>query len=84
MKKALFTLSAATLLASTSLFAVEDSLQQHLQMEQKLQKKYQKRLKDGNGDHNQHTHKHEHQYKYQGTNPNRMNNGSMQSRGGRH
>lgn len=84
MKKTLITLSAVTLLASPSLFAVEDSLQQHLQMEQKLQKQYQKRLKDGSGDHNQYTYKHEHQYNYQGTNPNRMNSGSMHTRGGRH
>lgn len=88
MTKTLLTLSAVTLLASPSLFAIEDSLQEHLQMEQKLQKQYQKRLKDGSGDKNQYKYQHQNKYQYQGTNPNRSNTGSMAGQrsggGGRH
>ena len=77
MKKTLLTLGAAALLASTSLFAAEDSLQEHLKIEQKLQKQYQKRLKDGSSEKNQYKYQKQNQYKYQGTNPSRPNSGSM-------
>ncbi len=50
MKKTLLTLGTIALLASPSLFAAEDSLQEHLQMEQKIQKQEQQRLKDGSGE----------------------------------
>lgn len=83
MKKTLLTLSAIALLTSPSLFAAEDSLQEHLKMEQKLQKQYQKRLKDGSGEKNQYKYQHQNQYKYQGSNPSRPNTGSMGG-GGRH
>jgi len=88
MKKTLSTLGAVALLTTPSLFAAEDSLQQHLRMEQKLQKQYQKRLKDGNGEQNRYKYQHVHQYKYQGTNQSRSNtstmNGSMRGGGSRH
>jgi Ni/Co efflux regulator RcnB len=93
MKKTLLTLSAVALLTSPSLFAAEDSLQEHLQMEQKLQKQDQQRLKDGSGSgtKNQYENQYENQYKYQnqnqykGTNPSKPNTGSFggQSGGGR-
>ena len=86
MTKLLFTLSAVALLASPSLFAVEDSLQEHLKMEQKLQKQEQKRLKDGSGGKNQYKYQNQHQHK--GTNPSRSNMGSFGGQrsggGGRH
>jgi hypothetical protein len=87
MKKTLLTLGAVALLTTPSLFAAEDSLQQHLRMEQKLQKQYQKRLKDGSGDKNQYKYQYQNRYEYKGTNPNRSNTGSMggqRSGGGRH
>ena len=64
MKKSLLTLGVVALLTTPSLFAAEDSLQQHLRMEQKLQKQYQKRLKYSSD---------KNQYKYQGNNPSRHN-----------
>lgn len=76
MTKTLLTLGAMALLASPSLFAAQDSLQEHLRMEQQLQKKYQKRLKDGSGEKNQYKYQHQNQYKYKGTNPNRSSMGS--------
>lgn len=88
MKKTLLTLGAVALLASPSLFAVEDSLQEHLQIEQKLKQQEQKRLKDGSGAKNQYKYQHKNQYQYQGTNPSRSNTGSMGGQrsggGGRH
>ena len=88
MKKTLLTFGTIALLATPSLFAAENSLQQHLRMEQKLQKQYQKRLKDGSGEQNRDKYQHQNQYKYQGTNPNRSNMGSMSGTmrggGGRH
>lgn len=86
MKRTLLTLSAVALLASPSLFAVEDSLQEHLRMEQKLKQQEQKRLKDGSG--NKHQYKYQNQHQYNGTNPSRPNTGSMGGQrsggGGRH
>lgn len=86
MKKTLLTLGAVALLTSPSLFAVEDSLQEHLRIEQKLQKQERKRLKEANGENNQYKYEHKHEYK--GTNPNRSNTGSMGGQrsggGGRH
>ena len=87
MKKTLLTLGAVALLTTPSLFAAEDSLQQHLRMEQKLQNQYQKRVKDGSGDKNQYKYQKQNQYKYQGTNPSRPNTGSRggsMGGGGRH
>jgi hypothetical protein len=88
MKNILLTLGAASLLASPSLFATEDSLQEHLRIEQKLKEQVQKRLKDGSGTKNQYKHQHQHKYQYKGTNPNRSNIGSMGGQkivgGGRH
>lgn len=85
MKKTLLTLGAVALLTSPSLFAVEDSLQEHLRIEQKLQKQERKRLKEANAEKN--LYKYEHQHEYKGTNPNRSNTGTMggqRSGGGRH
>ena len=88
MRKTILTIGSVALLASSSLFAVEDSLQEHLRMEQKLMKQEQKRLKDGSGDKNQYKYQHQNQYEYKGTNPNRSNTGSMGGQkiggGGRH
>ncbi|EIF51260.1 hypothetical protein [Sulfurovum sp. AR] len=87
MKKTLLTLGAVALLATPSLVAAEDSLQQHLRMEQKLQQQYQKRLKDGSGEKNQYKYQYQNQYEYKGTNSNRSNMGSMGGQrggGGRH
>ena len=87
MKKTLLTLGAVALLTTPSLFAAEDSLQQHLRMEQKLQTQMQKRVKDGSGDKNQYKYQKQNQYKYQGTNPSRPNTGSRggsMGGGGRH
>jgi hypothetical protein len=77
MKKTLLTLGAVALLATPSFVSAEDSLQQHLRMEQKLQKQYQKRLKNGSGDKNRYKYQYQNQYEYKGTNPNRLNSGSM-------
>ncbi len=88
MKKTLLTLGAVALLASPSLFAVEDSLQEHLRMEQKLQKQEQKRLKDGSGSGTMNQHKYQNQHQYKGTSSSRPNTGSMGGQrsggGGRH
>lgn len=86
MKKTLFTLGTAALLTSSSLFAMEDSLQEHLRVGQMLQKQEQMRLKDGNGEKHQYKYQHQNQYQYKGTNPNRSNMGSMgvARSGGRH
>jgi outer membrane lipoprotein-sorting protein len=87
MKKTLLTLGTVALLATPSLFAAQDSLQQHLRMEQKLQTQMQKRLKDGSGEEHQYKYQKQNQYKYQGTNPSRPNTGSMSGSmggGGRH
>ena len=88
MKKTLLTLGAAALLATPSLFAAENSFQQHLRMEQKIQQQYQKRVKDGSGAKNQYKYEQQNQYKYQSTNPSRPNTGSMRGSmgggGGRH
>ena len=84
MKKTLLTLSAVALLATPSLFAHENSLQEHLKMGQLLQKKEQKRLKNANAAMNQYQYKHQHQY--QGMNSSASNMGSMggqRSGGGR-
>ena len=77
MKKTLLTLGALTLLTSPSLFAVEDSLQEHLRMEQKLKQQEQKRLKDGSGSGNKHQYKYQNKHQYKGTSPSRPNTGSM-------
>ena len=87
MKKTLLTLGAVALLASPTLFAAEDSLQEHLQMEQKLQKQYQKRLKDGSGSAEKNQYKYQNQHQYKGTSPSRPNTGStggQRSGGGHH
>lgn len=88
MKKTLLTLGAVALLASPSLFAVEDSLQEHLKMGQKLQKQEQKRLKDGSGSGEKHQYKYQNKHQYKGTSSSRPNTGSMSGRssggGGRH
>ena len=68
MNKTLLTLSAVALLATPSLFAHENSLQEHLRMGQMLQKKEQKRLKNGIGEQNQYKYQHKHQHQYQGMN----------------
>ena len=88
MKKILLALGAVALLATPSLFAVEDSLQEHLRMEQKLKQQERKRLKDANGEKNQYKYQHQNKYQYQGTNPSRSNIGSISGQrsggGGRH
>ena len=85
MKKTVLTLSAVALLATPSLFAHENSLQEHLRIGQMLQKQEQKRLNHANGAMNQY--KYQHQHQYQGSNSNRSSMGSMggqRSGGGRH
>ncbi|HSR74288.1 MAG TPA: hypothetical protein VLL31_05550 [Sulfurovum sp.] len=86
MKKTLLTLGAAALFTTPSLFAGQNSLQEHFQMEQKLQNQYQKRVKNGSGStyRNQYQYKNEYQYNYQGSNSNRSGIGSAFGRGGRH
>ena len=88
MKKALLTLSALALLTSPSLFAVEDSLQEHLKMEQKLKQQEQKRLKDGSGSGEKNQYKYQNQHEYKGTRSSRQNTGSTAGKrsggGGRH
>ena len=87
MKKTLLTLSALALLTSPSLFAVEDSLQEHLKMEQKLKQQEQKRLKDGSGSAQKNQYKYQNQHQYKGTSPSRPNTGSVGGQsggGGRH
>ena len=87
MKKTLLTLSALALLTSPSLFAVEDSLQEHLKMEQKLKQQEQKRLKDGSGSAQKNQYKYQNQHQYKGTSPSRPNTGSAGGQsggGGRH
>ena len=75
MKRTLFTVAAVTFIASPSLFAMEDSLQEHLRMEQKLQQQTQMRLQDGSGSQNQY--KYQNKYQYKGTNPSMFNMGSI-------
>ena len=58
LKKTLLTLSAAVLLTAPSLFAHENSLQEHLRIGQMLQKQEQKRLKNANGAMNQYKYQH--------------------------
>ena len=82
MKKTLLTLGAVALLASPSLFAAQDSLQEHLQMEQKIKKQEQKRLKDGTGSGTKNQYKHQNQHQYKGTSTSRPNTGSVGSRQG--
>lgn len=65
MKKTLVTVATVALMASPSLFAAQDSLQEHLQMEQKIQKQEQQRLKDGSGTKNQYKHQNQNQNQYQ-------------------
>jgi hypothetical protein len=87
MKKTLLTLSALALLTSPSLFAAEDSLQEHLKMEQKLQTQEQKRLKDGSGSGQKNQYKYQNQHQYKGTSSSRPNTGSVGGQaggGGRH
>ena len=86
MKKNLFTLATVALLASPSLFAMEDSFQEHLRVGQMLQKQEQMRLKDGSGEKYQYKYQHQNKYQYNGTNPNRSSMGSMggSRSGGRH
>ena len=88
MKKTLLTLGAVALISSPSLFAVEDSLQEHLKMEQKLQQQERKRLKESNGEKNQYKYQHQNQHQYKGTSSSRPNTGSMGGQrsggGGRH
>ncbi len=88
MKKTLLILGAVALVATPSLVSAEDSLQQHLRMEQKLQKEYQKRMKNGNGEQNQYKYNYQKQYEYKGTHPNRSSSRSIGGQrgggGGRH
>ncbi|MEA2048125.1 MAG: hypothetical protein U9O64_06710 [Campylobacterota bacterium] len=77
MNKTLLTLSTIVLLASPLVFAAEDSLQEHLKMEQKLKQQEQKRLKEGQSKKNQHKYQYTNQHQYKGSNPNRSNTGSM-------
>lgn len=88
MKKTVLTLGAVALLATPSLFAAEDSLQEHLRMEQKLKSQEQKRFKESGGEKNQYQYQKQNEYRYQGTNPSRVNTGSMNRSmgggGGRH
>lgn len=87
MKKTLLTLSALALLTSPSLFAAEDSLQEHLKMEQKLKQQEQKRLKDDSGSGEKNQYKYQNQNQYKGTSPSRSNTGSVGGKsggGGRH
>ena len=71
MKKIILTLGAMTLLASPALFAADNSLQEHLAMQEKLEKQEQKKYKNGNGNGN--GEKKQHQYK--GSNPDRSGGG---------
>ena len=85
MKKTLLTFGAAALLASPSIFAAENSLQEHLRIQEKLEK-HERLHKEASGKH-QYKYQHKNQYKYKGTNPNRSNTGSMNGSrmgGGRH
>ena len=87
MNKTLLTFSAVALLATPSLFAHENSLQEHLRMGQMLQKQEQKRLKNTNGAMNQYKYQYKHQHQYQGMNSSGSSMGSMgaqRSGGGRH
>ena len=76
MKKTLLMLGTVALLASPSLFAVEDSLQEHLKVGQKLQQQEQKRLKGGSGSGEKHQYKYQNQHQYKGTSSSRPNTGS--------
>ncbi len=82
MKKTLLTICAVTLLASPSLFAAENSYQEHLRMEQKLKQQEQKKLKDGSGNAQKHQYKYQNQHQYKSTNQNRSNTGSMGGKSG--
>ena len=75
MKKILFTISTTVLLISPSLLASENTLQEHLDMEQKLKQK--EKLKKGNhevsNDTKRYKFKHKKKNQYQGSNPGKLN-----------
>lgn len=85
-KTTLAALGAAALLTSTSLFAEQDSIQEHLKMEQKIQKQEQQRLKDGSGSGTKSQYKHQNQYQnqhqYNGSSATRPSTGPVSGQGG--
>lgn len=89
MKKTLTTVAIVVFMASPSLFAAQDSLQEHLQMEQKIQKQEQLRLKDGSGSGTKNQYKHQNQYQNQhqyntgGANKSGMGSSMRQGGGGK-
>ena len=92
MKKTLLTLGAVALLASPSLFAVEDNIQEHLRMQEKIEKqernKYRYKNSDEMGSGTKNQYKHQYQNQYKGTSSNRSYSGSgggqRSGGGGRH
>jgi hypothetical protein len=86
MKKTVLTLGAAALLASPSLFAVEDNVMEHFRMQEKLGKQERNRVKDGSGSGSKNQYQHQKQNQYKGTSSSRssMGPGGGQRGGGRH
>ena len=84
MKKTLVTVATIVLMTSPSLFAAQDSLQEHLNMEQKIQKQEQQKLKDGTGTKNQYKHQNQYQNQnqYNTSGANRTGIGSSMRQGG--
>jgi uncharacterized protein YxeA len=82
MKKTFATVATIALITSPSLFAAQDSLQEHLNMEQKIQKQEQQRLKDGTGTKNQYKHQNQNQHQYNTSGANRTGTGSSMRQGG--
>ncbi len=76
MKKILLTLGAMALLASPSLFAVEDNVMEHLRMQEKIEKQERNRVKDGSANGAKNQYKHQNQNQYKGSNTSRSNMGS--------
>ena len=89
MKKTVLTLGAVALLASSSLFAVEDNVMEHLRMQEKFGKQEGNRVRDGGGSgaKNQYQHQKQNQYKGSGQSRSSMGSGGGKrggSGGGRH
>jgi hypothetical protein len=69
MKKTVLTLGAAALLASPSLFAVENDVMEHLRMQDQMAKQERNGVRDGSGSgaKNQYKHQNQNQNQYKGS-----------------
>jgi hypothetical protein len=89
MKKTVLTLGAAALLASPSLFAVENDVMEHLRMQDQMAKQERNGVRDGSGSGAKNQYKHQNQNQYKGTSQSRSSmgagsGGGQRGGGGRH